>query len=177
MSMQYGNEKTRDALADGRVRKYFSTIDEEGEIIEDKGRTKQEFAKDADINNIVSSIMRSGTTDWLEKHKEWLKEAGDVEVPDIDFKAAMDIVASSESRFAQLPSEIRSGFNNDPAEFLNFVQSENGAIELAELVARAKPVVTKAGSAAHGAEIAGPAKPAATPTASEPEITDSSGGE
>lgn len=162
MSMGYGETVRRPADDDGRVQKFFSYVDEEGEIIQDKGRTKQEFAKEADINNIVGNILKTGSSDWLEKHEEWLKTARDSIVPDVEYREIMSIMADAGERFVELPSEVREGFNNDPAEFMEFVQSEKGDIDLAELIAVARPAVVKAGSIAEGSKPVGqtPAQPA-----------------
>lgn len=158
----------RDPNDPKRVRKHFGWVDEEtGEFIPDPGRTKQEFRDETDINKIVKDITKRGATDWLEKHDEWLKGAASVVVPNIDYKTLMDQIADAENRFTDLPSAVRKGFDNDPAKFLDFVQSEGGDVELQELLAKALPIVEKKGSvgaASAPKEPAGKEPPAKSPT-------------
>lgn len=137
----------RDRNDPSRVTAAYGYLDEEtGEIIPDKGRTKQEFAKDGDINNIIQNVLRTGVSDWIDNHDAWVKGTADVTVPNIDYKELMDRLAEAEQKFMELPSAVRAGFDNDPAQFMDFVQGEGGDIEITELIAKAKPVVKKAGS-------------------------------
>lgn len=151
MSMKYGESERRAPDAPGRLQRYFSSIDPEtGEEIMEQSMTKQEFADDADINKIVANIMKTGVSDWLDNHNDWVKNAGDVEVPNIDYKGMMDILADAEDRFMDLPSQVRAGFDNDPAVFMDWVQGEGGDVELQELIAKAAPKIVKKGSAHEG---------------------------
>lgn len=146
MSQGVEGKGPRAADAPGRLQKVWGSVDEDGVYIEPIGRTKQEFKDETNINNIIAQIGRTKSTEWIEKNTAWMQQLGDRDVPDINYKELMDIVTGSEERFLQLPSDIRAGFQNDVATFLDFVQSENGEVELAELVAKAKPVASKLGS-------------------------------
>jgi len=50
-----------------------------------------------------------------------------------DFTASMEIVARGQTMFEELPSSIRTRFENDPAKFLDFVQDEENKEEMQEL--------------------------------------------
>ena len=81
----------------------------------------------------------------------------------------MDIVSAGESRFADLPSSVRSLFGNSTAQFMDFCQDEEGATEkLQQMITEAKSVAVKAGSALVGSDPGDPEAPvpAADPPAS-----------
>lgn len=111
------------------------------------GRTKQSFKDDTDINNILARFIQTGTLDFANKNQP---QYGEIAVA--DFQSAMNIVASANSMFAELPAALRNRFKNDPSEFLAFVQDERNteeAIELGLGTAQVAPVQ--------------PAEPGATP--------------
>lgn len=178
MSMNYDeNQEPRAADAPGRLQKHFviEVIDSEtGEVTfePDKGKTRQEFKEETDINVIVERMTDKQATDWLEQHEEWLKSAVDQTVPNIEYRELLAVVMDAEERFLDLPADVRAGFNNDPAEFMEFVQSEGGDIELAELVAKSRKKTKKAGSVAKASEPepahkqAAPARPTEDPPSS-----------
>jgi len=90
--------------------------------------TKQSFTKECDINNIVNKYQRTGALDHVNKH-----EASYGYASSDDFTASMEIVARGKTMFAELPSKIRTKFENDPAKFLEFVQDEKNKEEMQEL--------------------------------------------
>lgn len=152
MSMRR-TEEFRELGDPKRVQAFFGYVDEEtGEWISDHGRTKQEFKEEADINRIVNNILQGGVSDWLERHEKWVQQAGDTKVPDLNYRELMTQVAECDERFMQLPSAVRAGFKNDPAVFLDFIQSEGGEVEIKELIKKANPIVVKAGSLQEGSK-------------------------
>ena len=73
MSMTYHLKKCR--KADDKSRVYANNLalcKESGELKPDPGLTKQEFSKQCDINTIVARFTKLGTSDWLERHKDWV---------------------------------------------------------------------------------------------------------
>jgi phage internal scaffolding protein len=50
-----------------------------------------------------------------------------------DYQESMNIVAKAQSMFNQLPSQIRNEFDNDPAQFLDFVQDPQNEDQLVDM--------------------------------------------
>lgn len=50
-----------------------------------------------------------------------------------DFSESMRVVATAQTMFAELPSSIRNRFENEPQQFLAFVQDDANAEEMVEL--------------------------------------------
>lgn len=125
-----------------------------------EARTKQEFKRECDINNIVAQFHKTGGIEHVNKFASQYGYATSVE-----FKDAMDLVTKGQQMFEALPSKIRRRFANDPMEFLDFVQDQNNAEEAAALglidptpdTPLAEP--PRAASAAAGAASAAPETP------------------
>lgn len=92
------------------------------------GRTKQSFKDECDINNILKRFQKTGVLDFVNKHAA---QYGDV--IGADFQSAMNIIAQANSMFADLPAHLRTRFENDPAQFLDFVADEKNRPEALEL--------------------------------------------
>lgn len=92
------------------------------------GKTRQEFKDESDINNIMARYMRTGLIDNVTTK---LPQFADVDGQ--TFTEAMQIVAESQSLFAELPSSVRVEFDNDPAKFLDFVHNSENAPRMAEM--------------------------------------------
>lgn len=91
--------------------------------------TKQSFKDECDINTIMGRYLRTGVLDFVNKHQpryEDLSEAA-------DYQQAMLIVAESKSLFEDLPSRIRTEFENNPAKFLDFVHNPENRPRMAEM--------------------------------------------
>lgn len=101
-----------------RVRKTFST----------KGRTKQSFKDECDINTILKRFMRTGVIDFANKNQARYGDSTGVE-----YQAAMCTVAAAKSLFNELPAHLRNRFENEPAKFLDFVQDDRNEAEAREL--------------------------------------------
>lgn len=99
------------------------------------GRTRQEFERESNINNIMAKYQKTGIVDHITKHSP---QYGDYDP--IDFQQAMDTIKQGEEMFADLPSQARKYFNNDPAEFMTFVQDPANIDKLVELGLASKPV-------------------------------------
>lgn len=84
----------------------------------DESRTKQSFADETNINNIMARFVATGLVDFVNEHSA---HYGDV--TGWQFHDAMNIVARSQEMFEALPASIRAKFQNDPATFLDFVDN------------------------------------------------------
>lgn len=93
-----------------------------------KGRTKQSFKAECDINTIVSRFLRTGILDFAQKNEP---RYGDT--TGIEYQSAMNTVAAAKSLFNELPAALRNRFENEPAQFLDFVQDEDNREEATEL--------------------------------------------
>jgi len=90
--------------------------------------TKQSFTRECDINNIMAKYQKTGTIDHVNKHQGSYGYA-----TSDDFQTALETVARGRRMFEELPSSIRTKFENDPAKFLDFVQDKNNLKEMQEL--------------------------------------------
>lgn len=102
-----------------------------GELVEVPSMTKQSFVPECDINNIVKQYSATGVF----KHVSARAEQGMyVDLPDeLDFQTSIDIVRAAETAFSSLPSSVRSRFENDPGQFLEFMSNPKNQEEMIKL--------------------------------------------
>ena len=89
---------------------------------------EQSHKDEVNINNIVK---RHGI-DMLQKIAAMQQPQWDNN-PSNDFQESMEIVTKAQQTFEQLSSDVRKKFNNNPAEFMDYVQNpenQNGLISL-----------------------------------------------
>ena len=99
-----------------------------------KGLTKQSHRDETNINYIMAKYQRTGIIDFVSKHQpEYMS------VTETDFQTAMNTVQSASEAFADLPSQLRKKFNNDPAEFLEFVHDPANLEEMYDLKLANRP--------------------------------------
>jgi len=124
------------------------------------GRTKQSFREECDINNIMKKYQVTGLLTAVNKHQP---QYGDV--TGVDFQTAMTTIVQAEQMFGDLPSSVRKRFQNDPAEFLGFVNDPDNRDEAVKLGLIVEPSPETPGAPAAPAEPAPtPEAPQATPT-------------
>jgi len=110
------------------VRSAYGHKFNEGITFTQPSLTKQSFTKECDINNIMAKYQKTGALEHLNKN-----EASYGFASSQDFTESMEIVAKGQTMFEELPSSIRSKFENDPAKFLEFVQNPENLEEMQEL--------------------------------------------
>jgi phage internal scaffolding protein len=93
-----------------------------------ESRTKQSFKKECDINLIMAKYQKTGAITHFNKHQQNYGIADGS-----TFQDAMNLVCEAQEMFNDLPSSIRSRFGNDPAAFLDFVQNDENADEMARM--------------------------------------------
>lgn len=105
-----------------------SASDESGLRCEDVSLAKQSFAEEVDINTIV---RRFGISGQLPENvaAPTYSDFNDV----FDFKSAMDAIAVANEAFDQMPANVRSRFQNDPQEFVEFCSKEENRAEAVKL--------------------------------------------
>lgn len=90
--------------------------------------TEQAHARETDINVILARYSQTGVLPQSSATPFY----GDLtDLP--SFLDAQIIVATANESFAQLPSEVRERFANDPRKFLAFMDDPNNAPEAARL--------------------------------------------
>lgn len=106
-------------------------------VLESSGvsKTKQSFKDECDINRIMARYAATGTLDFVNK-----REAQFMDVSDIDFQNAMQLVTQSREAFMSLPSAVRSRFNNDPGQLLGFLSDSSNLDEAVKLGLVNKPI-------------------------------------
>ena len=93
-----------------------------------KGRTKQWHKKECDINQIMAKYQKTGVIDHINKHQHKYEFATSK-----DLKESLLIIQIANEMFADLPSKARTQFDNDPGQFLDFVQDPENASEVYNL--------------------------------------------
>lgn len=99
-----------------------------------KSRTKQALKDETDINFLVEKYNNS-----VDEHfKEYEGNYG--EFAEMDYHQAMTQIAKASEMFDAIPSKIRSQFENNPGNFLDFVLNDENYDEMVEMgLAKAKP--------------------------------------
>lgn len=82
----------------------------------DDGMTRQEFADECDINNLMASYERTGVFTHLNRGQPDFYDAS--EVPDL--QSAIDMLDRAESAFMRLPAAARREFDNSAVRFADF---------------------------------------------------------
>lgn len=91
--------------------------------------TEQNHLERVKIQNIIKRYTAQGMIDHVNYYEG---QYGDF-VNSLDFNQSMNIVAETTQMFESLPAELRRRFNEDPAEYLDFVQNPENRAEMEEL--------------------------------------------
>lgn len=105
-----------------------------------RSRTKQSFAKEADINNIMMRASKTGLLvdpSVVSNRRPNFGDFSDVG----DFQSIVNRIRSVEGAFMMLSAKIRSKFDNDAGKLLDFVADPVNAKEAQELGLLPVPVV------------------------------------
>lgn len=100
-------------------------------------RTQQQFAKEADINFIMSRYMKTGVLVDPAKISSRTAVFDDFSSVD-DYRTMHDKVINAQQAFQALPAKLRARMNNDPAEFVAFVEDEANKDECIKLGLKVK---------------------------------------
>ena len=134
------------------------------------GRTKQSFKDATDINKMLKKAQNVGTLAHLVKYPEGVYGEFDGE---FDLMTATAKIAKAGEIFADLPSEVRNEFQNDPLRFVQFAGDPKNAGKLGKLL----PAIAEPGSyfpnpVARGGTGAGAATAPAAPDVGSPPLAD-----
>lgn len=96
---------------------YFLMLDEDtGELVPEPSLTVQSDLESSDINFIVRQYIKTG----LVPYGLQIPEYADYTDAPTDFQAAMNFVKAADDVFMEMPADIRSRFNHNPGEFMQF---------------------------------------------------------
>lgn len=93
--------------------------------------TKQSFKDECDMNRILGRYKKNPQLweiDAATRGKGIFGDFSDVK----DYRSALDVVNDAAGMFFDLPSQLRKEFDNDPAQFLDFVQDPKNVDKLVE---------------------------------------------
>ncbi len=91
--------------------------------------TQQHPKDETDINKIMARYIKTGVIDHVQKYQPQYMDNTDV-----DYHSSQNIIIKADEMFAELPSPVRKRFNNNPAEFLQFVNDPENHEKLKDLV-------------------------------------------
>lgn len=101
---------------------------ESGLACEEPSLAQQHFKDECDINTILERFNITG----LLPESPLSPRYGDFSGIG-DYHTAMNRVMAAKDEFMSLPAQIRSRFNNDPAQLIEFLQNESNRPEAEEL--------------------------------------------
>lgn len=121
-------------------------------ICKEKTLAQQHFAEEVDVNNIVARALRTGLLG--DPMGINAREAIFADVSSIgDYNVCLNRIIAAQNAFLELPADLRSRFDNDPAKLLNFMNDPanlDACVELGLLVKKepAKPESPEANNVA-----------------------------
>lgn len=92
--------------------------------------THQSMAPECDINRIMLKWQKTGI---IEHANTYQGQYGDFTNLPADYHVAMNQIVATNEMFMSLPSSLRKRFNNDPGQFLEFVEDEDNRDEMRKL--------------------------------------------
>lgn len=95
----------------------------------DETRTKQEFAADADINNIIARYERDRILPGSYAGEPFFADVSGLP----DYHQALAFIEEAKQSFEELSPKIRERFNNDPGALLHFLSDEKNRDEAEKL--------------------------------------------
>lgn len=105
-------------------------------------RTKQSFKDECDVNLVMKRFERTGVLDHL---NEFQGQYGDfTDVPQ-SYHEAVNQVMAAQDMFMTVPPRIRAMFENDPGQFLAFVQDPANLEEMVQLGLATQPEAVQNG--------------------------------
>ena len=105
----------------GRVACSFETTGE--------SMTQEHFREETEILNIIRRHDRNGVIDHINKGTAIYGDFSEI----TDYRDMIHKLREADSAFAQVPSDIRKRFENEPAKFFNFVTDSSNHDALAEM--------------------------------------------
>lgn len=98
-------------------------------VITEKSRTQQQFKDMVNINNIMKQYSKTKELKHLNMRQGQYADLTQIK----DYKESLETVITAQKAFETVPAHIRAEFQNDPHQFINFLQdskNDQRAIEL-----------------------------------------------
>lgn len=128
-----GDKLIRKYDRDGKLYTSVETINEQ------ESMTQQQYKDDCDVNLIIKKYIETGSVTHVRNAAEGVY-ADLTDLP--SFEEAMKTVAEASAAFETVPAHIRLRFNNDPGQFISFLdnpENDEEAIKLNLKVRRQAP--------------------------------------
>lgn len=110
--------------------------DETGLACQDPSLAQQNFKDETDINYIVRQFGLTGELPGQPLSPQYGDFTGV-----LDYHSAVNAVLAAQDDFMELPAQMRSRFNNDPAQLIDFLSKEENREEAIKLgLVAAKPI-------------------------------------
>lgn len=97
-----------------------------GFACEGPSMTREEFASECDINQIMARYEKTGVINHYSSREPQYMDLGDVP----DLQTALNVLQEGTDAFMRLPASIRKRFGNDPHEFIAFSEDPANLGEL-----------------------------------------------
>lgn len=95
----------------------------------EEGRTKQQFRDEVNINTIMKRYRHSGIIPETRSEPGHYGDFSNI----AGYDEAIEAVNNANAAFAELPSDVRTRFGNDPQELMNFMAEDGHEEEAREL--------------------------------------------
>lgn len=112
------------------------------DLEEEPSMAKQSFRDECDINNIMKKYEKTGLLDHVNQYQGQYADLTGI----VDYHTALNQVIAAEEAFMTLPAGIRSRFDNDPGNFLAFVDDPNNEEEMIKMGLKQVPVAVAGNS-------------------------------
>jgi len=106
----------------------FAASNESGLACEEPTLAQQQFKDETDINNILRQFNVTGQLPTSPLSPRYGDFSGIV-----DYHSALNAVIAAEDGFMALPADIRSRFENDPEQLINFLDNPDNKQEAIKL--------------------------------------------
>lgn len=120
--------------------------------------TRQEFAAECDINNLMSQFEKTGILPTTNSATPNYLDVSDVP----DLMLAHEILQNATTAFMSLPATVRRDFDNDPLKFVAFAEDPENLPKMREWKLAPPPVSEPA---PQRVEIVNPPEPSKPPSA------------
>lgn len=90
--------------------------------------TRQEFADECDINNLMAQYEKSGVISHVNRTPAQYLDLS--ETPDL--QTAINMIRDAETAFMTLPAKTRAEFENNPVEFIKFAENPENLEKMRE---------------------------------------------
>lgn len=98
-------------------------------IPEGESLTKEAFAKECDINQIMRQYQKNGLLNHLNTHQGNYGDFLNFE----DYHSSLNKILAAKDAFNTIPAQIRAKFDNDPSAFMTFAQDKENYEELVKM--------------------------------------------